>query len=405
MAKQRTHTKDNSSLKKTVFLGGLPHTFDKTAIYDVFKQFGPIKTINIPLNKTTQKMKGFCFLCFKNTGGWKRAIDAREVHLGGKIISIRPALSTKEAESTKMSANERRIYSRGVPSQMTEVQLRKLFGRFGDIEEVRLVTNSETSKPTGAAYITMVTALGFERAILNSSLLFLEHGIKAIKSDPQILPQQKDKKENRGGRLDSTVDSTVWEGTSQSKNTEISPSKAKKFSNFKSLQHHPFATPGNPRKTLECDRVMLYSSPPPLYQKQKLANSSKGKERHKTPRSSFGYCQPPINAIEPPISRSQTSYKQRDAATPLDLDLDLDLEQRRQPTLFLKKKESSSIIDCDITLPLRTPWGSIVLIGQGRENGMLAYKRGDKYRFNLENQKQVDLRVKRQQQQQQQQQN
>ena len=367
MPKQRPQKKYKLSLKKTIFIGGLPHTFDKTAIYDVFRQFGPIKTVNIPLSKTTQKMKGFCFLCFKESKSWERAIEAREVHLQGKIISIRPALTTKEAESTKISSNERRIYSRGVPPQMTEVELRQLFGRFGDIEEVRLVTNSETSRPTGAAYITMATAEGFQRAIENSSSLFLEHGIKAIKSDPQILPQKKVKKETRDSGLDSTVDHTIRTETPQAKNTKISP-----LTNKQNTGNRNF-NPDYPSTTFKknCKRMMLYDIPPSSYHKQpQLANAS----------HTIGQQSVPTNPFETSISHKKSSE---------DRNLHFSGEQS-QGKLFAKKLKKPTILKANLNIvPLTTPWGALVLRTLAKRGGKIAYKKGDRFRFNLQYEQQL----------------
>lgn len=61
--------------KRMIYCGGLPDEVDEKILHSAFVTFGDIIDINIPLDYTTQRHKGFAFIEFEGADDAAAAID------------------------------------------------------------------------------------------------------------------------------------------------------------------------------------------------------------------------------------------------------------------------------------------------------------------------------------------
>ena len=59
----------------------------------------------------------------------------------------------------------KRIYVGNLPFSATDDEVRELFGEFGPVESVHLVTDRDTGRPRGVGFVEMVTDEGAADAI------------------------------------------------------------------------------------------------------------------------------------------------------------------------------------------------------------------------------------------------
>ena len=64
--------------------------------------------------------------------------------------------------------------------------------------------------------------------------------------------------------------------------------------------------------------------------------------------------------------------------------------EQSQGKLFAKKLKKPTILKANLNIvPLTTPWGALVLRTLAKRGGKIAYKKGDRFRFNLQYEQQL----------------
>lgn len=64
-----------SNPKNVVYVGGLEESVNEAIVHSAFIPFGEIKDVNIPLDNTTGKHRGFAFVEFEDKEDTADAID------------------------------------------------------------------------------------------------------------------------------------------------------------------------------------------------------------------------------------------------------------------------------------------------------------------------------------------
>jgi RNA recognition motif-containing protein len=79
-----------------------------------------------------------------------------------------------------------KLYVGNLSYNTTESKLRDLFGEFGEIESVNMITDRETGRPKGFAFVEMASNEAAQKAIseLNGKVVD-EREIKVDKAKPQ----------------------------------------------------------------------------------------------------------------------------------------------------------------------------------------------------------------------------
>jgi RNA recognition motif-containing protein len=79
-----------------------------------------------------------------------------------------------------------KLYVGNLSYETTESRLRALFGEFGEIESINVITDRETGRPKGFAFVEMASNEAAQKAIaeLNGKVVD-EREIKVDKAKPQ----------------------------------------------------------------------------------------------------------------------------------------------------------------------------------------------------------------------------
>jgi len=93
------HVINNPSDKLVIYVGGLDDSIDEKILHAAFIPFGEIKTIEMPLDHTTELHKGFGFIEFEEYEDCLHAIDnMNDAELCGRIIRVNFARPTRFKE-------------------------------------------------------------------------------------------------------------------------------------------------------------------------------------------------------------------------------------------------------------------------------------------------------------------
>jgi cold-inducible RNA-binding protein len=91
-----------------------------------------------------------------------------------------------------------KVYVGNLSYNTTENTLRTLFGEFGEVESINLITDRETGRPKGFAFVEMATQEAAEKSIsaLNGKMVD-DREIKVDRAKPQA---DRDRRQSGGRR-------------------------------------------------------------------------------------------------------------------------------------------------------------------------------------------------------------
>merc|ERR1712072_272202 len=83
---------ETNSDKRTLYVGGLEENVDEPILHSAFIPFGDIVDVNIPIEQTTQKHRGFGFVTFEEREDAKAAIEnMNNSELYGRVLRVNVA--------------------------------------------------------------------------------------------------------------------------------------------------------------------------------------------------------------------------------------------------------------------------------------------------------------------------
>lgn len=128
-----------SQPKNRLFLGNIPSNLKEEELTKIVSEQGPgyqhLELIKDP--KDTTRNRGFAFVEYYNKGCAEKAMKNMthsKFQLDDKLITVKWATSQRSSSDEVKS-----VYVRNLPENVTEEQLRELFGRHGEVTKVVLL--------------------------------------------------------------------------------------------------------------------------------------------------------------------------------------------------------------------------------------------------------------------------
>ena len=133
-----------------IFIGCLHGKTNEQLVEAYFSQFGPI--YNIRLRKKGQGgSAGFGTFSVSSYEQFRRIIDQDHFLLGRKII-CREYLLGNQKEAFLKDLNQRRVFIRNVPPEFSDLDIRAIFSRFGNVNKAYAIRD-EFGNSRGFGYV------------------------------------------------------------------------------------------------------------------------------------------------------------------------------------------------------------------------------------------------------------
>lgn len=84
------------SNQHTIFIGNLPFSTQKAELQEAFEKFGSITEIHIPVDRQTNKSRGFAFVTFETAEASQEALNMNGHEMNGRTIKVHMAHGKKE---------------------------------------------------------------------------------------------------------------------------------------------------------------------------------------------------------------------------------------------------------------------------------------------------------------------
>ncbi|KAF1742284.1 hypothetical protein MXB_2936 [Myxobolus squamalis] len=124
---------------RNLIINYLPQHMNEAEVHSLFSTIGEVESCKLVRSKETKQSLGYAFVKFKNPENASQAVKKlNKITLGNKVIKV------SHARPSKPEIKDANLYVGGLPTGSTAEDLRKLFGKYGDIITCRVV-QAETS--------------------------------------------------------------------------------------------------------------------------------------------------------------------------------------------------------------------------------------------------------------------
>ena len=147
--------------ERKLFVGGLNKLCtDEDQLKQFFEHYGDIIDCSI-MRDQDKRSRGFGFILFEEATSVDKIIAAKKdgtsFELDEHRIEIKralPKVNRGNAGTSRSGGLFRKVFVGGLPSSITEDDLRKYFETYGRVNEIELLRDRETSRLRGFAFVT-----------------------------------------------------------------------------------------------------------------------------------------------------------------------------------------------------------------------------------------------------------
>ncbi|XP_077060616.1 heterogeneous nuclear ribonucleoprotein A1a isoform X1 [Siphateles boraxobius] len=153
MSKEQQTPREPEQLRK-LFIGGLSFETTDESLRAHFEQWGTLTDCVVMRDPNTKRSRGFGFVTYGSVDEVDAAMDARPHKVDGRAVEPKRAVSREDSSKPGAHSTVKKIFVGGIKEDTDEEHLREYFTQFGKIEEVNIMTEKNSDKRRGFAFIT-----------------------------------------------------------------------------------------------------------------------------------------------------------------------------------------------------------------------------------------------------------
>uniref|UniRef100_A0A4W4G945 RRM domain-containing protein n=1 Tax=Electrophorus electricus TaxID=8005 RepID=A0A4W4G945_ELEEL len=139
---------------RKLFIGGLSFETTDESLRAHFEQWGTLTDCVVMRDSNTKRSRGFGFVTYSSVSEVDAAMDARPHKVDGRAVEPKRAVSREDSCKPGAHSTVKKIFVGGIKEDTDEEHLREYFSQFGKIEEVNIMTEKNSDKRRGFAFIT-----------------------------------------------------------------------------------------------------------------------------------------------------------------------------------------------------------------------------------------------------------
>jgi len=145
---------DESEQFRKLFIGGLHLETDDDSLRGFYEKWGEVVDCVVMRDPTTRRSRGFGFITFSHAHMVDECLAARPHVIDSKQVDPKRAMPREESSKPETHASIKKVFVGGVKDDIDENQLNEYFSQFGEIQSVDVITDKETGKKRGFAFVT-----------------------------------------------------------------------------------------------------------------------------------------------------------------------------------------------------------------------------------------------------------
>lgn len=183
---------------RTVFLSNLAYDVQDDQLTEIFKEVGTIEELRL-VRDYKGRSKGFGYLVFADQRDVDAALAKDRTPVAGRPVFVsRCNERTQFKFQTGLEKNK--LFVRGIPFSMDEKGLEEIFGKYGDLKQIRIVTY-RNGHSKGIAYVEFTNETSATVALVQTDGMQLgKHTLQvAISNPPSRGPRNQNPQDSHGG--------------------------------------------------------------------------------------------------------------------------------------------------------------------------------------------------------------
>uniref|UniRef100_A0AAY4D9J9 RRM domain-containing protein n=1 Tax=Denticeps clupeoides TaxID=299321 RepID=A0AAY4D9J9_9TELE len=139
---------------RKLFIGGLSFETTDESLRAHFEQWGTLTDCVVMRDSETKRSRGFGFVTYSSVKEVDAAMSARPHKVDGRAVEPKRAVSREDSCKPGAHTAVKKIFVGGIKEDTEEHHLRDYFTQFGKIEAVNIMTEKNSDKRRGFAFIT-----------------------------------------------------------------------------------------------------------------------------------------------------------------------------------------------------------------------------------------------------------
>mmetsp|Transcript_13104 Transcript_13104/g.18773 ORF Transcript_13104/g.18773 Transcript_13104/m.18773 type:complete len:334 (+) Transcript_13104:145-1146(+) len=149
-----------------LYLGNLDYSTDETRLREEFGAFGTITDVFLPVDRDSNRPRGFGFITFSTRDEAMRAISEKnETEVDGRMIRVNESRPRSDRGGgaggggfNASGSSEVKLFVGNLSFETTSDSLKKHFEEIGEVTDCYMPTDRDTGRPRGFAFVTMKAA-------------------------------------------------------------------------------------------------------------------------------------------------------------------------------------------------------------------------------------------------------
>ncbi|XP_057332586.1 heterogeneous nuclear ribonucleoprotein 27C isoform X2 [Microplitis mediator] len=150
--------------KGKLFVGGLSWETTQENLQRYFSRYGEVIDCVVMKNSESGRSRGFGFVTFSDPANVALVLQNGPHQLDGRTIDPKPC-NPRTLQKPKRSGGFPKVFLGGLPSNVTETDLRQFFSRFGKVMEVVIMYDQEKKKSRGFGFLSFEDEEGVDRCV------------------------------------------------------------------------------------------------------------------------------------------------------------------------------------------------------------------------------------------------
>ncbi|KAM7499020.1 hypothetical protein LguiA_023434 [Lonicera macranthoides] len=151
-----------------IFIGGLPKDTQYSAFNKHFGKYGEITDSVIMKDRHTGQPRGFGFITYADPSVVDAVIEDTHI-FNGKQVEIKRTIPKGNSQSKDFKT--KKIFVGGIPTAVTEDELKNFFSKYGAVVEHQIIRDHETNRSRGFGFVIFDSEEVVDELLSNGNMI------------------------------------------------------------------------------------------------------------------------------------------------------------------------------------------------------------------------------------------
>ncbi|XP_074041596.1 heterogeneous nuclear ribonucleoprotein at 27C isoform X2 [Leptinotarsa decemlineata] len=170
--------------KGKLFVGGLSWETTQDNLQRYFSRYGEVIDCVVMKNAESGRSRGFGFVTFSDPANVTHVLQNGPHTLDGRTIDPKPC-NPRTLQKPKKGGGYPKVFLGGLPSNVTETDLRSFFTRFGKVMEVVIMYDQEKKKSRGFGFLSFEDDEAVDRCVSEHFVNLNGKQVEIKKAEPR----------------------------------------------------------------------------------------------------------------------------------------------------------------------------------------------------------------------------